>query len=48
MSLHNFKNTQFTGPITIGNQEFQVFEYPNIKVIFDTGSANLWIDSAKC
>lgn len=40
MNLHNFKNTQFTGPITIGTQEFQV--------IFDTGSANLWIDSAKC
>ncbi|CAD8091839.1 unnamed protein product [Paramecium sonneborni] len=40
LKLHNFKNTQFTGPITVGDQEFQV--------IFDTGSANFWIDSIKC
>ncbi|CAD8180988.1 unnamed protein product [Paramecium octaurelia] len=40
LKLHNFKNTQFTGPITVGDQEFQV--------IFDTGSANFWIDSVKC
>lgn len=40
--LYNFKNTQYTGELSIGK------ESEPFKVIFDTGSANLWIDSSKC
>jgi cathepsin D len=42
ISLYNFKNTQYTGAISIGNIDNE------FKVIFDTGSANLWMDSSKC
>lgn len=42
ISLKNFKNTQFVGEICLG-EPVQCFP-----VIFDTGSANLWIDSKRC
>jgi hypothetical protein len=40
--LYNFKNTQYTGPISIGDNDNE------FQVIYDTGSANFWIDSTKC
>lgn len=40
--LYNFKNTQYTGPISIGDSDNE------FQVIYDTGSANFWIDSSKC
>lgn len=42
IKLYNFKNTQYTGEIGIGS------EGNPFKVIFDTGSANIWINSARC
>lgn len=42
IQLYNFKNTQYTGPISIGDAENE------FQVIYDTGSANFWIDSSKC
>jgi len=38
--ISDFQNAQFYGPIKIGGQDFQV--------IFDTGSANLWVPGKKC
>jgi hypothetical protein len=40
--LKNYMNTQFVGRVGVGNppQEFDV--------IFDTGSANFWINSKQC
>eukprot|EP01017_Pseudomicrothorax_dubius_P013390 TRINITY_DN1586_c0_g1_i2.p1 TRINITY_DN1586_c0_g1~~TRINITY_DN1586_c0_g1_i2.p1 ORF type:complete len:433 (+),score=118.10 TRINITY_DN1586_c0_g1_i2:93-1391(+) len=42
IGLHNFKNTQYTGEIAVGSAENR------FSVIFDTGSANMWINSAEC
>ncbi|CAD8044662.1 unnamed protein product [Paramecium primaurelia] len=42
IKLYNFKNTQYTGEISFGSQENK------FKVIFDTGSANIWLNSARC
>ena len=42
LTLANIKNTQYIGKIGVGTPpQF-------INVIFDTGSTNLWVTSAKC
>jgi len=38
--ISDFQNAQFYGPIKIGGQDFNV--------IFDTGSANLWVPGKNC
>merc|ERR1719313_2568334 len=38
--INDYQNAQFYGPIKIGGQDFQV--------IFDTGSANLWVPGKNC
>jgi len=38
--ISDYQNAQFYGPIKIGGQEFQV--------IFDTGSANVWVPGKAC
>jgi saccharopepsin len=38
--IHDYQNAQFYGPIKIGGQTFQV--------IFDTGSANVWVPGKAC
>lgn len=40
--LHNYKNTQFIGEIAIGSSS-NLF-----RVIFDTGSSNIWVNSRSC
>lgn len=42
ISLSNVKNSQFIGRIGVGNPPQEM------DVIFDTGSANLWIISSQC
>lgn len=40
--VHDFENAQYYGPISVGSPG------QSFNVIFDTGSANLWIPSSKC
>jgi cathepsin D len=40
--LKNFRNTQYTGEISIGTSD------NTFSVIFDTGSSNMWINSDQC
>jgi cathepsin D len=42
VELKNFANTQFVGTVGVGNPP----QY--LDVIFDTGSANFWVNSALC
>jgi hypothetical protein len=38
--ISDYQNAQFYGPIKVGGQEF--------KVVFDTGSANVWVPGKAC
>merc|ERR1719424_2019572 len=40
VTISDFQNAQYYGPITLGGQDFTV--------IFDTGSANLWVPGKAC
>merc|ERR1712061_422334 len=38
--ISDYQNAQFYGPIKVGGQDF--------KVIFDTGSSNVWVPGKAC
>lgn len=42
VTIKNFENAQYFGPISLGNpaQDFEV--------IFDTGSSNVWVPASNC
>ena len=42
MHMMNYKNLQYTGEVGIGQQ------YNTFRMVLDTGSANLWVDSTRC
>lgn len=42
LKLYNFKNMQYTGELSIGTMG------NTFNVIYDTGSANIWINSKHC
>jgi cathepsin D len=42
LRLHNYKNIQYTADIGVGSAG------NTFKLVLDTGSANLWLDSNRC